>query len=206
MILAYFREQYKLRSILLLISPFLNFVCIQISFSRLLHCCIMSSSNNTVSSSTNKAAGKKRAREELGESARRETSPSPDGPPDDPVFTYVPWERPTRKGDRIKKLFLESEFCNFMERTESALYQDGDEVRPRKYLFLEGGRQLDLSRKPMKRSNFEIFWAHEPSLFKQLKRRNLMLVKEQDWQRLEASAAASQSAPQVAVTSVATET
>ncbi|KAF9913630.1 hypothetical protein BX616_009800 [Lobosporangium transversale] len=107
----------------------------------------MSSSNNTASPPTSKVAGKKRA-----------------------PFHYVPWERPIREVSKIKKLFLESELCNFVARTESALYQDGDEVRPRKYLFLEGGRQLDLSRKPMKRNDFDIFWVHEPSLFKQLRR------------------------------------
>ncbi|ORY91813.1 hypothetical protein BCR41DRAFT_427046 [Lobosporangium transversale] len=167
----------------------------------------MSFSNNTASSSTSKVAGKKRAREELesDKSASRQSSPSTDGPPADPVFSYVPWERPTRDGRRIKKLFLESEHCNFRARTESPLYQDGDEVRPRKYLYLEGGQKLDLYSRPISRDNFDVFWVHEPSLFKQLRRRNLMLVKEADWQRLEASAKASQHA-QVAVTSVATET
>ncbi|ORZ20846.1 hypothetical protein BCR41DRAFT_394760 [Lobosporangium transversale] len=92
----------------------------------------MSSSNNAASSSTSRVAGKKRAREELEEDkgASRQTSPSPDGPPADPAFHYVPWERPAREVSTIKKLFLESELCNFGARTEilyiykdSSLYQ-----------------------------------------------------------------------------------
>ncbi|KAF9895739.1 hypothetical protein BX616_008932, partial [Lobosporangium transversale] len=154
-------------------------------------------STNIISASLT-STGKKRARDEV-ESTSDVNVLSSRAPsdPDEHRGKLVPFMAVSKDmHSAYSRLFLD--FQNYSSRGRPdplpAVYQDGDEVFPRKWLTLED-HVMRTHKDGLKRGVFALFHLHEPSLFKQLEKRKPRLVSKQDWKTAEKAKTAPQQQP-----------